>query len=130
MWSQPLICVRDVPRSSRWYCAVLGGESGHGGDEYDQIMVDGELVLQLHAINAEDHHGYLADEHVMLGNGVALWFEVRDFEAAVTRIRASGAAVQVDVHTNPNARQQEIWLRDPDSYLVVIAGESAHRPRS
>lgn len=89
-----------------------------------------ELALQLHAIDVQDHHGYLADEHVMLGNGVALWFEVRDFEAAVTRIRASGATVQVDVHTNPNARQQEIWLRDPDSYLVVIAGESAHRPRS
>jgi hypothetical protein len=23
---------------------------------------------------------------------------------------------------NPNARQREIWLRDPDGYVVVLAG--------
>ena len=27
------------------------------------------------------------------------------------------------------ARQQEIWFRDPDGYLVVLAGPSEYRPR-
>jgi len=27
--------------------------------------------------------------------------------------------------TNPNANQREIWLRDPDGYVVVIAGPTA-----
>jgi hypothetical protein len=31
MRPQPLICVSDVERSSRWYQALLRCESGHGG---------------------------------------------------------------------------------------------------
>ena len=129
IWNQTLICVADVPASSVWYCAVLGGDSGHGGDEYEHVLVGGELVLQLHRTDVEDHHGYLADRSVTLGNGVALWFEVSDFEAAVARVRACGATVQTEPHENPNAKQSELWLRDPDGYLVVLAGPSAWRPR-
>jgi hypothetical protein len=59
-----------------------------------------------------------------------LWFEVADFDATVERVRASDAQVVTEVHTNPNAHQQEIWLRDPEGYLVVLAGPSAYRPRA
>jgi len=128
-WPQPLVVVRNVRASSRFYQQVLGAESGHGGDEYEQIVVDGELLLQLHRIDVEDHHGPLADPDQPLGNGVLLWFEVDDFEAAVKRVRATGAEVVTDVHTNPRALQQEIWVRDPDGYLVVVAGPSEWRPR-
>jgi catechol 2,3-dioxygenase-like lactoylglutathione lyase family enzyme len=128
-WPQPLVVVRDVPASSRFYQLVLGAESGHGGDEYEQIVSNGEILLQLHRIDVEDHHGPLADPDERLGNGFLLWFEVRDFEAAVERIRAAQVQVERDVHTNPKARQREIWLRDPEGYLVVIAGPSEYRPR-
>lgn len=130
VWPQPLLVVRDVPASSTFYQRVLGAESGHGGDEYEQIMSGGELVLQLHAPEVEDHHGPLADPDQPLGNGVVVWFEVADFDAAVERARATGAPVVHDVLTNPNARQQELWVRDPDGYLVVLAGPSAYRPRA
>ena len=130
VWPQPLLVVRDVPASSTFYQRVLGAESGHGGDEYEQIMSGGELVLQLHALEVEDHHGPLADPDQPLGNGVVVWFEVADFDAAVERARATGAPVVHDVLTNPNARQQELWVRDPDGYLVVLAGPSAYRPRA
>ena len=125
-----MVVVRDVPASSRFYQQVLGAESGHGGDEYEQIVSGGEIVLQLHDFDVEDHHGRLADPAQPLGNGVLLWFEVDDFEATVERVRAAGAPVVRDVHTNPNARQQEIWVRDPDGYLVVLAGTSEYRPRA
>ena len=42
---QPLIAVRDVEASSRWYRQLLNVESGHGGPEYERLMSDGELVL-------------------------------------------------------------------------------------
>ena len=125
-----MVVVRDVPVSSRFYQAVLGAESGPGGDEYEPIVSAGEIVLQIHRIDVEDHHGPLADPDQPLGNGFLLWFEVADFDATVERVRASGAPVVTDVHTNPNARQQEIWLRDPDGYLVVLAGPSEWRPRT
>jgi len=128
-WPQPLLVVRDVAASSRFYQQVLGAESGHGGDEYEQIVSGGEILMQLHRIDVEDHHGPLADPDQPLGNGVLLWFEVGDFEATVDRVRKTGAPVVRDVRTNPNARQQEIWIRDPDAYLVVLAGPSEYRPR-
>ena len=130
MWPQPLIVSRDVPASSRFYASLLGAESGHGGDEYEQIVSGGEIVLQIHRIDVMDHHGPLADPNVTLGNGILVWFEVADFDAAVERARALGTSVERDVHTNPNALQQELWLRDPDGYLVVIAGPSEWRPRA
>jgi len=129
-WPQPLIVVRDVPASSRFYVELLDAESGHGGEEYEQIVSGGEIVLQLHHIDVEDHHGPLAAADVPLGNGVLVWFEVTDFDAAVERARALEARVERDVHVNPNAKQPELWLRDPDGYLVVIAGPSEYRPRS
>jgi catechol 2,3-dioxygenase-like lactoylglutathione lyase family enzyme len=125
-----MVVVRDVPASSRFYQQVLAAESGHGGDEYEQIVNNGEIVLQLHDFDVEDHHGRLADPDQPLGNGVLLWFEVADFEATVERVRATGARVLKDVHANPNARHQEIWVRDPDGYTVVLAGPSEYRPRA
>jgi catechol 2,3-dioxygenase-like lactoylglutathione lyase family enzyme len=125
-----MLVVRDVPASSRFYQQVLGAESGHGGNEYEQIVVDGEILLQLHDLDVEDHHGRLADPGQPLGNGILVWFEVADFEATVERGRATGAPLVRDVHTNPNALHQEIWVRDPDGYLVVLAGPSAYRPRA
>ena len=121
--SQPLLSVRDVPKSSRWYQTVLDAKSSHGGEEYERLTVDDELVLQLHALEEAHHHGALAKPGVALGNGVAVWFEVADFDAAVARIRKARAEVVTDVHVNPNAQHREIWLHDPDGYLVVLAGE-------
>ena len=122
MRPQPLIAVRDVAASSRWYQHLLGGASGHGGDEYEQLVDrSGALVLQLHAWDAHDHP-HLGDPARPRGNGVLLWFQVEDFDAAVLRAGALAAPVLEGPKFNPNARHHEIWLRDPDGYVVVLAG--------
>jgi len=121
---QPLITVRDVPAASRWYQQVLGADSDHGGEEYERLLVDRALILQLHRDDVGHHHGPLVDPNHPRGNGVAVWFEVENFDAAVTRCRQAGAEVEVDVHVNPNAGQREIWLRDLDGYLVVLSEPS------
>ena len=128
MHPQPLLSVADVDVAAAFYAELLGGNDDHGGRhggpvrEYARIEIGDRLVLQLHAIQAAHHHGALAREGVVLGNGVAVWFAADDFDAAVDRVRAlAGAEIVHDVHVNPNARQREIWLRDPDGYLVVLA---------
>ncbi len=118
---QPLLVVADVQRASRWYRQVLDAVSGHGGEEYEQLLVDGAMVLQLHAHEATHHHGAIATRDVPLGNGVAVWFETDDFDSVVQRSREVDARVVTDVHINPNAGRREFWLRDPDGYLVVFA---------
>lgn len=119
---QPLLSVADVEASSRWYQQVVGLTSAHGGPEYERLHAGDDLVLQLHRWDVEHHHGPLGDpEDRPYGNGVAVWFEVDDLDAAVERARAAAAAVATDLHVNPNAGHREIWLRDLDGYLVVLA---------
>ncbi len=119
---QPLLAVRDVERSSRWYQLVLGATSGHGGPEYEQLLVDGVMVAQLHRLEVSHHHEAIGDPDLPLGNGVALWFAMTDFDAAAARVHDAGTPIVTDVHLNPNAGHREIWVRDPDGYLVVLAG--------
>lgn len=120
--AQPLIAVRDVSASRRWYQAVLGVRSGHGGDDYEQLVSGEHLVLQLHRWGAHEH-AHLGDEAApSRGNGVLLWFQSDAFDAAVARAAAIGAKVLQPPAVNPDAGHREVWLRDPDGYTVVIAG--------
>lgn len=128
--SQPLIAVRDVRASSRWYSELLGAESlpehAHR-DIYDRISCDGRLLLQLHAWDEEDHPNLVDANAARAGHGVLLWFQVGDFEAAVARARGLRAEVVEEPHVNPGPQHREMWLRDSDGYVVVIAspdGES------
>lgn len=118
---QPMISVTDVERSSRWYQRLLGASSGHGGPEYEQLLAGGRIVLQLHHLETGHHHGTIGDPALPVGNGLALWFEMTDFDAAAARAQGAGTELVADVHLNPNAGHREIWLRDPDGYLVVLA---------
>jgi len=120
--AQPMIAVADVEAASRWYQQVLGVTSGHGGPEYEQLLSDGQLVLQLHRADAGHHHGTVGDPTAPTGNGVILWFQTRHLDTAVQRVRSAAARVVTDVHVNPNAGHRELWLRDLDGYLVVLAG--------
>ena len=55
------------------------------------------------------------------GNGVLLWFETDEFDAAIERARELKAHILEEVHVNLNAQHRECWIRDPDGYVVVLA---------
>lgn len=55
-----------------------------------------------------------------VGHGVLVWFELDDLDAGIRRARDLGAEVVEEPHENPAPRHREMWLRDPDGYLVVI----------
>lgn len=122
-----MIAVTDVEASSRWYQRLLGCRSAHGGAEYERLVSDDGLILQLHHFEVEDHHGRIGDPADRpYGNGVLLWFELDDFDAAVERASALDAEVVLPRHRNPPSgdggpNHWELWLRDPDGYTVVLA---------
>lgn len=119
---QPLITVHDVPASSLWYQKVLGLQSGHGGTDYEQLLFDGRMVMQIHRWEAHAH-AHLGDPHIKpYGNGVALWFQTEHIDEAFKRAQTAHAALLETIEVNPNAHHREFWLRDPDGYLVVVAG--------
>ena len=122
--AQPLIAVRNVRASSRWYVELLGADSipEHvHRDLYDRISRSGRLLLQLHAWDAENHPNLVNADAAPPGHGVLLWFQVNDFDLAVERARGLGAEIIQEPHVNPAPRHREIWLRDPDGYVVVVA---------
>jgi len=123
--AQPLIAVRNVRASSRWYTELLGTDSlpDHPHrDVYDRISLGGQLLLQLHAWDEEDHPNLVNADAAPPGHGVVLWFQLDDFDAAVDRARGLRAEIIDGPLFNPAPRHREIWLRDPDGYVVVIAG--------
>ena len=115
--AQPLMAVRNVRASSRWYTELLGADSfpehGHR-DVYDRISRSGQLFLQLHAWVKEDHPNLVNADAAPPGHGVLLWFQVDDFDSVVERARGLGAEIIEEPHINFGPRHREIWLRDSD----------------
>ena len=143
MRPQPLLVCRDVEAASRFYQRLLGCKSAHGGRDYERLVdpklhhteygSDG-LILQLHAWDVDHHHGNLGDPALPIGNGVLVWFEVDDFDAAVARVRELKAAIVMDVHRNPpegdgGPNHREIWIKDLDGYTVVLASPDGEASR-
>ncbi len=135
MRPQPLIAVADVEAASAFYQQLLGAKSAHGGPHYERLVDrDGRLIIQLHTWEQVHDHAPIGDPAAKpYGNGVLLWFEVDDFDAAVQRATALGVEVVMPPHRNPpegpgGPAHREIWLRDRDGYAVVLAspdGEAA-----
>jgi catechol 2,3-dioxygenase-like lactoylglutathione lyase family enzyme len=120
---RPMLQVRDVAASSRWYQDVLGLASGHGGDEFEMLFDGERFVLQLHHLDAHEHGFLHAEPDAPRGLGVSLWFESPDrstFDALFVRAQHAGAEVLEPPHWNPLAHHHEATLVDPDGYIVVI----------
>jgi predicted enzyme related to lactoylglutathione lyase len=135
---QTMLAVRDVEASSRWYQQLLGLRSDHGGPHYERLLAGEVLVLQLHQIEVEHHHGPVADTGREVGNGVLVWFgDVTDFDDVVARAQRLDAPVVRPPHRNPPEGEgngpghREIWIKDPDGYTVVVASPDgeAYEPR-
>jgi catechol 2,3-dioxygenase-like lactoylglutathione lyase family enzyme len=127
MRPQPLIAVTDVEASSRWYQRLLGCRSNHGGAAYEQLVFDGQLILQLHSFDVEHDHGPIGDRNKKpYGNGVLLWFETDHFDEILQRAAEMNVDIVMPRHRNPpdgdgGPNHWECWIRDPDGYVVVVA---------
>jgi len=116
----PLLTVRDVEASSRFYQQLLDCRSGHGGKEYERLVRNGDVLLQLHRWEAHEHPGMGDPDAAPHGYGVALFVETDAFDAAVARARAVHAKILDGPKVNPNAKHRELWIHDPDGYTVVV----------
>ncbi|MCC7374316.1 MAG: VOC family protein [Verrucomicrobiales bacterium] len=127
MRPQPLLCVADVEASSRWYQQLLGCRSAHGGKEYERLQDGDRLVLQLHHWEDSHHHGPIGDPRLKpYGNGVLVWIEVDDFDAAHARAQGMEVEFVLPRHRNPpdghgGPNHWECWIRDRDGYILVLA---------
>ena len=120
MYPQPLIAVADVEKTSQWYQTILGLESGHGGREYEELLFEQRMVLQLHQWQAHDH-SHIGDPKRLIGNGVLLWFESNRFDEIVQKLQTHQIEILEGPKYNPNAHHREIWFKDLNGYILVVA---------
>ncbi|MCU4377564.1 VOC family protein [Acinetobacter haemolyticus] len=120
MQPQPLIAVTDVEKTSQWYQTVLGLQSRHGGKEYEQLLFEQTMVLQLHQWQAHDH-SYIGEPKYVIDNGVLLWFESKQFDEIVKSLQAHHVKILEGPKYNPNAHHREIWFKDLNGYTLVVA---------
>ena len=121
MHCYPMIVVRDVQASSTWYHELLGVTSGHGGDEFEMLMADGELALMLHRLDFAEHPALDDPTAGTPGRGVLLYFSVDAVDAVYGRARDMGADLIDGPHENPKAGAVEFSLRDPDGYALTVS---------
>jgi len=118
---QPLIVVKDVELSSQWYQKLLDCQSGHGGKEYERLLFDENIILQLHASDTHGHEYLKYDTSSSRASSMLLWFQTDKYDAATQRVKNLGVEVLEASHVNELANHRECWVRDLDGYVVVIA---------
>ncbi len=116
----PIIAVKDVEASSKWYQSVFGCRSMHGGKEFDILVSENDQVLIcLH--NWEVHeHPTMTNPSISPGNGLILYFRTENMNVIRQNVEKIGGSIEDDIHLNPNSRKKEFSLRDPDGYYLTI----------
>ena len=121
MHCYPMIVVRDVEASSKWYQELLGLSTGHGGTEFEMLMGGDGLALMLHHVDFAEHPALSDPRQGTPGRGVLLYFSVDAVEPVFERATAMGVDLIDEPHENPKAGAVEFSLRDPDGYSLTIS---------
>jgi hypothetical protein len=116
----PIIAVKDIEASSKWYQSVFGCKSMHGGTEFDILVSeDGEILLCLHPWGTHEHPT-MADPSITPGNGLLLYLRTENWKDLRQNVEKMGWPVEEEIHMNPNSRRLEFSLRDPDGYYLTV----------
>jgi predicted enzyme related to lactoylglutathione lyase len=116
----PIIAVKDVEASAKWYEQIFEFKKAHGGKNFAVLISENdEIILCLHKWG-EHQHPSLTDQNIIAGNGLLLYFRTDNLEAIRKKIEQECCIVEEEIHLNPNSLKKEFSLRDPDGYYLTI----------
>ena len=116
----PIIAVKNVESSSKWYQAVFGCRSLHGGNEFDVLVSEkDEILICLHKWG-EHGHPTMTNPSITPGNGLILYFRTENMDVILQNVEKTGASIEEGIHLNPNSTKMEFSLRDPDGYFLTV----------
>lgn len=117
----PIIAVKDVETSSKWYQSVFGWKGMHGGNEFEVLVAkDDEIMLCLHKWGAHEHPS-MTDPSISPGNGLILYFRIENMDEIRQNVDQAGFPVESEIQLSPNSRKREFSLRDPDGYYLTVS---------
>ncbi len=119
------VLVRDLPRSRRFYEAIIGRAPEKASAHEVRFGMDGGLALTLHAdLPPETRARWrIHDEPARRGWGVYLTFRTADPDAAALAAVAAGGTLVEGPGIAPWGGRFAI-LEDPDGYAVEIGSEA------
>jgi predicted enzyme related to lactoylglutathione lyase len=116
----PIIAVKDVEASAKWYQQVFGFSREHGGKEFAVLVSENnEILLCLHKWE-DHHHPTMTNPNITPGNGLILYFRTENMDTIRQNVEQTSSIIEEDVHLNPNSLKKEFSLRDPDGYYLTI----------
>jgi len=117
----PIIAVRDVEESSKWYQSVFACNSMHGGEEFDVLVSkEREVMLCLHKWGEHDHPT-MKNPDLISGNGLILYFRTENMEEIRANLKKMDYAVEREIQSNPNSQQREFSVIDPNGYYLTVS---------
>jgi len=117
----PIIAVKDVEASSKWYQSVFDCRSLHGGKEFDILVSENdEILICLHEWEVHDHPT-MTNPNITPGNGLILYFRTENMNNIRQNVEKLGCSIEEEIHLNPNSRKKEFSIRDPDGYYLTIS---------
>ncbi len=117
----PIIAVKDVEASSKWYQQIFGFSRAHGEKGGFAVLVSGndEILLCLHEWG-EHEHPTMTNTDIAPSNGLILYFRTENMNEIRQNVEKLAWAIEEDVHENPNSTKKEFSIRDPDGYYLTI----------
>lgn len=117
----PIIAVKDVEASSKWYESIFGWKRTHGGNEFAVLVSErDEVLLCLHKWGAHEHPTMI-NRNIISGNGLILYYKTDDINLVRDKIEKMDWPVEEEIHLNSNSTKMEFSLRDPDGYYLSVS---------
>ena len=117
---ETIIAVKSVSQSSEFYQKLLGCRSEHGGEIFEMLTSENNVVLCLHKWG-EHEHPTMANPTSENGNGLILFFRVDDVNEIFKNAKTLKANIEKGVHYNENSLKNQFTLRDLDGYYLIIS---------
>lgn len=117
----PIIAVKDVEASSKWYQSLFGLRSKHGGNEFDILVNNNEEVMFCLHRWGEHNHPTMKTSNVNPGNGLILYYRIENIEQIRQNLRDMNYDVETEIELSPNSGKKEFSFIDPNGYYLTIS---------
>lgn len=118
--TETIIAVKNVLESSKFYQKLLGCKSEHGGNTFEILTNENNVVLCLHQWG-EHEHPTMIKSIKENGNGLILFFRVDDLNEIFENAKTLKVDIEKEIHYNENSLKNQFILRDLDNYYLIIS---------
>lgn len=118
--TETIIAVKSVPESSEFYQRLLGCKSEHGGETFEILTSENNVVLCLHKWG-EHEHPTMINPIKDNSNGLILFFRVDNLNEIFENAKTLKVDIEKEIHYNENSLKNQFTLRDLDDYYLIIS---------